>query len=371
MNQTGQLHWLEISRSALLHNLSQYRHHFSPQTKIMAMVKANAYGHGLNEISGILKNKADFFAVNTVSEALTIRVRDKKTPILITAPVSSSDFHSASQNHISLCIPSLDYLSQLTASNLKLAAHLKINTGTNRLGLSPLELLPAVDILRHSKQLTVEGIYTHFHSSDSGSPQSLIQLDIFNQAVSQTKYYFPKSIAHCSSSSSALLWPRAHLDMIRVGIALYGLWPDKFVKSHAPPKFTLKPVLSWFCRPVQIRRVDTGETVGYSATYTYHQPGVMAILPIGYSDGYDRKLSNAGRVWTRGVSCPVIGRIAMNFTAIDLSKLEGYADRISPSSRIEIIGSHITADEIATALGTINYEVVSRLNPAIPRLIVK
>jgi alanine racemase len=152
--------------------------------------------------------------------------------------------------------------------------------------------------------------------------------------------------------------------MIRIGIALYGLWPDPYVKKHSPGK-KLKPVLSWKCSPVQIRRILTGDTVGYSATYTYKKPGMMAVLPVGYSDGYDRKLSNCGRVWTRGKYCPVIGRVAMNFTMIDIP------ERVAKQPIIELLGPHVTADEIAAKTGTINYEVVSRLNPQIPRIIVK
>jgi len=366
---TDFLHWLEISRSALLHNLSQYRNIVSPKTKIMTMVKANAYGHGLPEISDILQNKVDYFAVNTLPEAMTIRAIDKKTPVLIAAPIPPSCFRVASKNHLSLCVPSLEYLGELQTLKLPITVHLKINTGTNRLGLSLSELPTALKILRRTPRLKVEGLYTHFHSSDSGSPQSLIQLDIFNQAVSRTKYYFPSCLAHCSSSSSALLWPQTQLDMIRTGIALYGYWPDEFVKIHAPKNFTLRPVLSWMCHPVQIRKIPAGETVGYSATFTYKKPGVMATLPIGYSDGLDRKLSNTGRIWTKGVYCPFIGRVAMNFTTIDISGIS--KKLVTNQSTIELLSSRVTADEIAELTDTINYEVLSRINPNIPRIIVK
>lgn len=357
------LHWLEISRSALVHNLSQYKNTVSPATRVMVMVKANAYGHGLEETCRILKNRADFFAVNTISEAMVIRKLNPKARILIAAPIYPSDFKKAQNNHISLCVHSLEYLSRLKKYHLHI--HLKINTGTNRLGLSLVDLLNALSLLRHHKNLIPEGIYTHFHSSDEGSPQSLIQLDIFNQAVFQTKFYFPRILAHCSSSSSALLWPQTHLDMIRIGISLYGLWPDPYVKKHSSPK-KLKPVLSWKCHPVQIRNIRTGESVGYSAAYICKKPGMMAVLPIGYSDGYDRKLSNNGRVWSAGKYCPVIGRVAMNFTMINIPK-----PVTKPHNIIELIGPHVTADEIAAKTGTINYEVVSRLNPQIPRIIVK
>ncbi len=356
------LHWLEISRRSLVHNLSQYKNLVSPATRIMVMVKANAYGHGLKEVVEILNHRVEFFAVNTIQEALEVK-KISNSKILIAAPISASDFSLASKNNISLCVHSLDYL--LKIKNLKLKIHLKVNTGTNRLGLSLVDLLKALSLLRHHQKLIPEGIYTHFHSSDEGSPQSLIQLDIFNQAVFQTKFYFPRILAHCSSSSSAILWPQTHLDMIRIGISLYGLWPDPYVKKHSPPK-KLKPVLSWKCHPVQIRSIRTGESVGYSSAYICKKPGMMAVLPVGYSDGYDRKLSNNGRVWSAGKYLPVIGRVAMNFTMINIPK-----PVIKPQNIVELIGPHVTADEIAAKTGTINYEVVSRLNPQIPRIIVK
>lgn len=358
------LQWLEISRSALLHNLHTYQNRIGSKTKIMSVVKANAYGHGLKQVVPIIAPLSDFLMVNTLSEALQIRRLKIKNPILIAAPISPSDFALAYQNNFSLCAHSPEYIKSLSALHLPLRLHLKINTGTNRLGLSPIELLSALSLATKSK-FHIEGIYTHFHSSDSGSPATASQLDIFNQAVFQTRYLFPHVLAHCASSSASMLLPNTRLDMYRLGVSLYGLWPDPYVKQRAPAGFSIKPVLSWKCRPVQFRKIPAGQTVGYSATYTYKNSGSMAVLPIGYSDGYDRKLSNTGRVWSAENYFPVIGRVAMNFTTIDTSQGK------NKLPIVELIGSHITIDEIASKIGTINYEVVSRLSPFIPRIIVK
>lgn len=333
----------------------------------MSVLKANAYGHGLEQVAPIIAPLSDFLMVNTLSEALQIRRLKIKNPVLIAAPISPTDFILAYQNNFSLCAHSLEYLESLSALHLPLHLHLKINTGTNRLGLSPIELLTALSLAAKSK-FHIEGIYTHFHSSDSGSPATASQLDIFNQAVFQTRYLFPHVLAHCASSSASSLLPNTRLDMYRLGISLYGLWPDPYVKQHASAGFTLKPVLSWKCHPVQFRQIPIGQTIGYSATYTYKKPGSMAVLPIGYSDGYDRKLSNTGRVWYSGNYFPVIGRVAMNFTCIDTSDHFSHG---STNNSVELLGPHVTVDEIATKTGTINYEVVSRLNPFIKRIIVK
>ena len=373
------LHWIEISRSALSSNIKYFRKLTGHKTKIMVMVKADAYGHGLNEVAPVISPLVDFFGVNTFEEALKIKKLKLKTPIFIAAPIPLSQVIEASMHRFSLCVPSLEYLHFLQSINRSVVIHLKINTGMNRLGISMIKLLTALEIIRHSPRLKFEGIYTHFHSADTNPTATLIQFDQFQQAVFQSKYYFPYLIAHCANTAATLNFPQTHLDMIRPGLGIYGLWPK------------LKPVLSWKCHPVQIRQVSADETVGYSGTYTCTKPGEMAVLPIGYSDGYSRKLSNTGRVWSGGQYFPVIGNVAMNFTAIDISNLnlQGYANRSAngtarqrpresehlqshiPKLTFELLGPHVTAGEIATKIGTINYEVVSGLNPVIPRIIVK
>jgi alanine racemase len=217
-----------------------------------------------------------------------------------------------------------------------------MNTGMNRLGLSLIELLSALEIIKKSS-LIPEGIYTHFHSSDSNPKATLTQLDEFNQAVFQAKYYFPKILAHSANSSAIFSYPQTHLDIVRPGIALY------------------KDVLSLYCHSTQTRKLSKNETIGYSATYKSNEDEFMSVLPIGYSDGYDRKLSNLGRVYSQNQYFPVIGNISMNFTTI-LGK--------TSTSPIELLGSHITAAEIAKLTGTIDYEVLSRLSPTIPRMLV-
>jgi len=334
--------WIEISKKALLGNLRLIKKTIPKTTKIMAMVKANAYGHGLDIVAPVLSGKVDFFGVNTIEEALTLRKLSLKSNILIAAPILPSQFPLAHKDHISLCAHSLEYLNLLSSLHLPLHLHLKINTGMNRLGLSLVELLTAIEILKHSP-LIPEGIYTHFHSSDTNKNSTLAQLDQFNQAVFQTKYYFPEIIAHCANSSAIFNYPQTHLDMVRPGIALYD------------------QVLSLYCHPIQTRKISKNDIVGYSATYISQKDESMAVLPIGYADGYDRKLSNIGRVWSKNKYHQIIGRISMNFTTITAPRL---------TSPIELIGPHVTADEIAALTGTINYEVISRLSPIIARLLV-
>lgn len=358
-------HWIEISQSALLHNLDQLKTSLSPHTKVMAIVKANAYGHGIIQVVPTIEPQIDFFGVNTLEEALIVRGLTNK-PVLILAPISPEEFKQALKYHISLCVHSLEYLNLLINHKSSFIIHLKINTGTNRLGFQPAEIKSSILKIQNSK-LNIEGVYTHFHSSDSGSSKTQNQYEIFEKTVRQIKFSYPHALAHCASTSASFLLPQTRLDMVRFGIGLYGLWPDPFVQKHSP-QIQLQPVLSWHTRLVQTRVMSTNQTVGYSATFTYHHPGIMGVIPVGYSDGYDRGLSNSGQVWIHGQFCPVIGRVAMNFTCLNLTDLSLPEPE---GSTVELIGPHVTADTLAAKLGTINYEIVSRLSPNIPRLLVE
>jgi alanine racemase len=345
-------HWIEIKKTALEENVALIRKQLRPDTKFMAMVKANAYGHGLAEVSPILSPLVDYFGVHTLADAVTLRKLGLKNKILITSPVPVSQIALVQKHRLSVCVPSLEYLQSI--KDIHIPVHLKIDTGMNRLGLSLIDLLSALEILRHSS-LTPEGIYTHFHSADENETATLIQLDAFEQAVFQTKYCFPAVLAHCSNSAAIFRYPKSHLDMVRSGLAVYGLYPHP----------DLKPILAWKAHPAQSRLASKGETVGYGASFTFDSPRYMSVLPFGYSDGYDRKLSNSGIIYFKKSLFPVVGRISMNFTTIATGNIN-----LKNSDVVEIIGPHVPVQKIAGQVGTIDYEIVSRLDRSIPRIIV-
>jgi alanine racemase len=354
---TPPLHWLEISRSALLTNLASFRQILPPSTRIMAMVKANAYGHGLDIVAPVLSPQVDYFGVHTFEEAISIRKLHLSNPILITAPISFSHIPLAADHRLSLSVPSLAYLNQLPAIPLRI--HLKIDTGMHRLGLLPREVPVALRLLNKSPHLTVEGVYTHFYSG--GLPKTTAaQLDLFCQAVSLVKRLYPQALAHCANSIAALNFPHSHLDMVRLGAGIYGLSHNS---PHKQP-LNLHPALSWKAQLIQTKRVPAGSIVGYDAQYTFKQAGYLGILPFGYSDGYDRSLTNTGHVYLHTAACPVIGRVSMNMTTIRLPRL------CPPGTVIEIIGPHVSAFDLAQSAKTITYEIVSRLNPLLPRQLV-
>lgn len=326
------LHWIEISRSALANNVKTIKKQLSSKTLLMAMVKANAYGHGLSLIAPVISPQVDWFGVNTIDEALIIRKLDLKNPILITAPIA--DFSTALKNNISICAHSLRYLKSL--SSLPLSIHLKINTGMNRLGIQPSEIDTALKLIKKSS-LKLEGIYTHFHSADTSKKSVQNQLQIFLPLVKQAKSLFPQVLTHCANSSAIFNYPDTHLDLVRPGIRLYN------------------NVLTWKARVVQSRLLNLGQIIGYSATFRVKKPLYETVIPVGYSDGLDRRFSN---------QLSFIGRISMNFATIKTPQL------LPENSIYEIIGPSQTVDLLAQKINTINYEILSRLNPLIPRVII-
>lgn len=328
---------IEISKSALLTNLKYFRNQITSKTKLLTMVKANAYGHGLEQVSKTIASRVDFFGVTTLSEAIQIRNLNIQTPILICGPIETKDIPIVIKNNISISAFSLQYLKKISKYPIKI--HLKINTGMNRLGISPNEVSKALQIIQTSS-LIFEGIYTHFHSPESKT-LTRKQINTFKKCVDISKQVFPNIIAHAAKTAAILDYPESHFDMVRLGIGLYT---------------QVKPVLSWKTYVVQSRLVLPGETIGYSATYKAQHPIFTAVIPVGYFDGLDRSLSNTS---------PFLGRISMNFSTIQTPRL------LKPETKINLIGKDLTAQELATRLNTIVYEIVTRLNPIIPRILVK
>ncbi|MEK9201328.1 MAG: alanine racemase [Patescibacteria group bacterium] len=333
---------IHISKSALRHNLRQFKKLLQPETKIMAMVKANAYGHGQNLVVPTIASQVDFFGVATLTEAQQIRNLKIQTPILVCAPIDIPDIPKAVSQNISICIPSLEYLKQVSRYPLKV--HLKINTGMNRLGISTNEIREAIKIIQNSS-LSLDGVYTHFHSPESKSVTQK-QLELFKTCVSITKKSFPNVLVHAAKTAAIIDYPDSHFDMVRLGIGLYGLWQQ--------PK-NLKPVLSWTTQVTQSRKVERGETIGYSATHQFKKSSFTAVLPVGYYDGLDRGLSNTPSF---------VGRISMNFSTIQTPKL------LKPGTTIDLIGKDLSTQALASRLDTIPYEVITRLNPLISRILV-
>lgn len=372
--------WVEISKSAFLHNIRIFRSSIGKGVKIAAVVKANAYGHDLRLVAGLIKDKVDMLAVDNIEEAMIVRGIDKSIPVLIMGYVPLSDLSIPIENNISFAVYNIETLRKIVyiKSNKPAKIHLKIETGLNRQGIQRKDLLKFLNHIKlNNKHYFVEGAYTHFANiEDTLDPSfALKQLLEFKKSLKIIKdqgFYPP--LVHTAASAGALLYPQTHFSMIRVGFGIYGWWMSLETRVSLLAKkrnLILKPVMTWKSIIAQIKELNIGESVGYGQTWFASRKSKIAVIPIGYSDGYDRRLSNIGRVIINGHYANIIGRIAMNMIVVDVTDIKG----VKIEDEVALIGNkdglHVSADEIAKKLGTINYEVVSRINPLLPRIIVK
>ena len=378
--------WGEIDAAALRHNLGVFRE-LAGDARVMAIVKANAYGHGLLEVVKILSKprlpsgqghtlhtkRSLWFGVDNIDEALLIRGLNIKNPILILGYIPPERLKEAIEHEISFSVYSKESLKIITQKqwNKKPRIHLKIETGTNRLGMQPEELWKSCLAGRQADflNINIEGVYTHF--ADTENPESLFwkeQVARFEEAITLLKKVDADPIRHIASSAAALLYPEACYDMMRAGIGLYGLYPSEDVRHLVLN--TLKPVLSWKTRIVQIKQAKKGETIGYDRTFRAKRLSVIAILPVGYWDGYDRRFSNKGTVLIKGKRAPIAGNICMNIMMVDITE----AKNAREGDEVVLLGKQqkeeIFAEELAEKIGTIHYEVVARINPLIARIVI-
>jgi len=369
--------WIEISKRNLLHNLSEFRKIAKKSTSIACVVKANAYGHGLEEVVSVLNEKTDWFAVDSIEEALEVRKLSSKS-ILVMGFVPLAKLGEAIENNISLTVYSRKILSKIISLKSKKAGkiHLKVETGLNRQGLDEKKVLELTRyVLNNKKYLSLEGLSMHFANIEDtlDSAYAMNQLDVFESIAGKVKKMKVNPILHSAASAAIMLFPKTHFGLVRAGISLYGQWPSKETKLALKlmnKKIMLKPVMSWKSVVAQVKTIETGESVGYGRTWYAPRKSKIAIVPIGYSNGYDRKLSNTGRVLIKGQYAPVVGRVAMNMTTVDVTEIKN----VKMGDEVTLIGksgkNEVTIDELAEKLGTINYEIVSRIDSNLPRIII-
>ncbi|RLE18175.1 MAG: alanine racemase [Acidobacteria bacterium] len=372
--------WIELDIPALKRNFHFFRNRIQRRTTIYPVVKANAYGHGMTEIVNTIQPLADGFCVHSAKEAARLpggkpvlilghfpddmgflaRLMLDRQPVFTITSASQAAF--------------LDRAAK--AAKASASVHIKVETGTHRLGLQPDEARALALELEAFKNIHLSGFSTHFANiEDTINHQfAMEQLSIFNSF----RQSLPKSETlrfHCSCSAAALLFPETHMDMVRLGISLYGYYSSgetrlSAIQQGLQPEDKLRPVLSWKTQPIQIKSVAVGDFVGYGLTFRAHRPMTIAVLPVGYSDGYDRRLSNSAYVLFRGQRAPICGRICMNLMMVDVSHIDG-ADRDDIVTLIGRDGNEeITAETLAEIAGTIQYEILARINPDIPRISV-
>ena len=373
------LSWLEIDADAIGRNLDAFRTIVAPNTAVMSVVKANAYGHGLNAVAQVAAHHADWLGVNSLEEALRLRALAIEKPIAILGHTELIHAGAVVENEFRQVVYREDVAEALSRSATEKGTtarvHLKIETGTNRQGVVLGELADFARRLLQLPDIDIEGVYTHFANIEDTLDASFAQLQIerFREALGILKDAGAHpSWTHASASAGALLYPETGFNMIRVGIGSYGIWPSRETQLAARERgrlITLTPALTWKTRVAQIKTVQAGDHVGYGLTYQASHTTKIAVLPIGYFDGYDRGLSNCGRALVGGRAVPVVGRVMMNMTALDVTDVD-----VKEDDEVVLIGrqgkSEIRVEEVAEKSGTIAYEVVSRINPEIPRVVV-
>jgi alanine racemase len=371
--------WVEIDKEALLSNAAAIRSAMSSDCALMVVVKSNAYGHGLETVASAVAEKADWFGVNTLEEAMVVEKLDLGLPIAILGHTPLEKLAGVVEHGFRQVLFRVDAARALSQAAGRIGknaiVHIKIETGTHRLGVPLFELEAFLQEVTALPGLDIEGIYTHFANIEDTLDPSYAQLQLkrFREALEVTKRAgIEPLVVHTAASAGVILYPETHFSMVRVGIGTYGIWPSRETRIAARAanrEIDLTPVATWKARLAQIKTVVAGDYVGYGLTFQAPRTMRLAVVPVGYYEGYDRKLSNSGRALVRGRSVPVVGRVAMNMMMVDVTEVGAEAD-----DEVVLLGRQgdavISADEIAEKTGTISYEVASRIHPDIPRVLV-
>jgi len=379
------LTWAEVDLNAYAHNIMELRRIAGKASRLMPVVKADGYGHGAIEITReALKNGAEHLGVARINEAVQLRKAGIEAPILIfgyTPPDLAQTLIEYDLTQTVYATAAASALSELAArQRRKIKVHIKVDSGMGRLGLvfnppaagnpSDGPLPSAVqEVLAISRLpgLAVEGLFTHFATADSADKSYADrQLEIFLDVVNHLRRAgLEPPIKHAANSAALIDMPDSHLDMVRPGIATYGLYPsDEVNHSHV----ALKPVMTLKSRIIHLKKVPAGFNISYGISYQTKKPTKIATVPVGYADGFSRLLSNRGHMLVHEQKVPIVGRVCMDLTMLDVGSVPGVGieDEVVVFGRQ---GNHaITADEVAANLNTINYEIVSTITGRVARV---
>lgn len=371
--------WIEIEAEALVSNVASFRSLLSADCRLLVVVKSNAYGHGLDVAAPAVAAYADWLGVNALEEALELERLGLGKPILIMGFTPLERLATVVEHGFRQVVFRRDVVRELghAARNVGKNAlvHLKIETGTNRLGVPWFDLAMFSEELQNTAGVEVEGVYTHLANIEDTLDPSFAQqqLQRFRDALEIVEpLEIRPGLVHTAASAGVLLYPETHFSMVRVGIGTYGIWPSRETRIAARERgqeISLTPALTWKSRIAQIKNVTVGEYVGYGLTYQATRTMRLAVVPVGYYEGYDRKLSSSGRALVRGQPVSVVGRVAMNMTMFDVTEVAA-----EEGDEVVLIGrqgdAEVPAEEIAEKTGTIPYETLSRIHPRIPRILV-
>ncbi len=389
--------WCEVDTAALVHNAKTVRRRLGPTPRLGMVVKADAYGHGLDVVAPALAPHVDWLIVNSAGEARATRRAVADIPIYCCGPLLDFEAPAIVEARARTVVVDLGFARALGAASVAAGTitpvHIKVETGTHRQGLAVSDVAAFAKALGDIHGVVLEGVTTHYADIEDTTDhrfadQQRERLEAARDAVIAAG--LPRPLVHSANSAATLLDARTHADLVRVGIATYGLWPSKETQAawlerrlreggtlaprpadddeNAVPQ--LLPVLSWRARLTQVKDVPAGGYIGYGRTYRATHASRIAIVPVGYHEGYDRRLSNVGHVLVDGVRCPVRGRVCMNMIMVDVTDVPG----ARTGSIATLLGTdgeeRVSAEQLASWMGTIHYEVCARLHPSVPRVAV-
>jgi len=372
---TGLRTWIEIDTKALLHNYKVFRR-LAGKRQLMAVVKSNAYGHGLIDCAEYLNRcGVDWFGVDSAPEALALRRTKISKPILVLGYTLPENFSVMARRGISVTVSTFENLQAMAKQKKLLAAvgrplmiHIKIDTGMHRQGFLPEEIDQLIKELKKLPFVKVEGLYTHL--ADGGSPKfrtlTQNQFDQLDQVVQKFKANNFKPIRHILNTPGLLAYRNHPSDMVRIGLGLYGLWPNSELEKKLAKQIILKPALTWKTIISEIKNIPVGEKVGYGFSETLKKKTCLAICPVGYWHGYPRALSSIGNVLVKNKRAKIIGRVSMDMIMIDVTNIKN----VRVGDEVVLLDSHVLASEAAKQTGTISYEIVTRINPLIKRFFI-
>ncbi len=365
---------LTVDLGALVRNVAAMRA-VAGRAGYGAVVKANAYGHGLAETAQALAPVVDGFCVYRPDEATALRDAAIATPILILGPVEAHELDAVQAADAALALWSTggfrrDAVRAAARRGRRLRVHAKIDTGVARLGIPAVAAAAALAADLADAGIALEGVFTHLAAAEElASAFTALQLARFAAATAPHAAALAARgvLRHAAASAAAILYPESRLDLVRAGIATYGIWPSPATQLAAAESLVLEPALAWTTSLVVVRDVAAGEPVGYGCSYRTERDSRIGVLPIGYAEGLPRALGNAGNALVGGRSVPFIGRVCMNMAFLDVTDVPGAA----PGGRVTLVGRDgdvaQDANELAAAAGTIGYELLARLPAAIPR----
>ena len=379
--------WAEINLDAYAHNIRELKRIARPPARLMAVVKANGYGHGAVEVAReALQNGAQYLGVARINEAIPLRKAGLEVPILIFGYSPPNLAFLLIEYELSQTVYSLSTASALSEQAIrkgkKINVHLKVDSGMGRLGwvlektndsqnnMAVQNPVREIEAITRLPGLTVQGIFTHFATADSADKSYAdLQLDRFLDLLHRLrKEGLEPPVRHAANSGALIDMPDSHLDMVRPGIATYGLNPSDEVDKHI---VELKPVMSLKSKIIHLKKVPPGFNVSYGITFQTKNHTTIATIPVGYADGFNRLLSSRGHMLVHGQRVPIVGRVCMDLTMLDIGGIGG----VALEDEVVVFGEQdneaLTADEIATSLNTISYEVVSTITDRVPRIYLR